>query len=348
MQDIETEGRRYTLLLCLLHHMQVRTRDQLATMYLKRMRLSHNNAKERLRVIRDQHRSLSEMMVDAFAEIVHQVEETDKLADEQEKDALLGKQVRRMMRDKGGTQKLKAECEKLQAYHNNNYLSLLQPAYRKHRSVPFRLTEQLDIRPATHSKAVLQALDFVRDRQRKQKEHLPADVSIEFANPRWQALIREKVEGEVMYNKYHLEACIFTYIADGLRSGDLYVSGSETYADYRAQLLPWAECEPLLTSYCQAIGLPTTATAFVTFFRDKLTDLAKQVDETLTEESDLSFDDGGKPHLTRLARQSTPETAEEIEKAMQAKMPGASSIGHPPGGPSLGDLYPPFWSAFRC
>ena len=44
IQGVRTAKRRYTLLLCLLHQMQVRTRDQLVTMYLKRMRLLHNNA----------------------------------------------------------------------------------------------------------------------------------------------------------------------------------------------------------------------------------------------------------------------------------------------------------------
>jgi TnpA family transposase len=291
MQDIKTPGRRYTLLLCMLHQMQVRTRDQLATMYLKRMRLSHNNAKQRLRDIRDKHRSLSEMMVEAFAEIVNRVEETDRLDEEQNKDALLGKQIRQMIAAKGGTQKLKAECEKLQAYHNNNYLPLLQPIHRKHRSISFRLTEQLHIWPATQSKAVLQALDFVRAHRRKQNERL------------------------------HLEACIFTYIAEGLRSGDLYVVGSETYANYRTQLLPWAECEPLLAAYCQVVGLPTTAISFVRFLQDRLAALSRQIDATLTEESDLSIDAAGKPHLRSLARQPIPETAEEIQLALQARMP---------------------------
>ncbi len=135
MMDITIAERRYTLLLCLLHYMQVRTRDQLATMYLKRIRLSHNNAKERLRAIHDQHRALSELMVDAFAEVVHHADLTDKIDDEdQDKDALLGKQVRQLLKARGGAEKLKEECAMLQAHHDNNYLPLLQPSYCRHRT----------------------------------------------------------------------------------------------------------------------------------------------------------------------------------------------------------------------
>jgi hypothetical protein len=40
------------------------------------------------------------------------------------------------------------------------------------------------------------------------------------------------------------------YMAEELRVGDLCVSGSDAYADYRAHLLPWRECEQRLPDYC--------------------------------------------------------------------------------------------------
>ena len=121
---VTTDAKRYTLLLCLLYQMQVRTRDQLTAMYLKRMRLLHNNAKKRLRALHDRHRAVNEMLVDAFADVVQHTGETDKLPD-QEKDAALGKHVRQVVQVNGGAKKLQQDCEMLQAYHNNNYLPLL-------------------------------------------------------------------------------------------------------------------------------------------------------------------------------------------------------------------------------
>jgi hypothetical protein len=125
--------------------MQVRTRDQLTTMYLKRMRLLHNNAKKRLQQFRDKHRSTNELMIDAFADVVHHTGQTEKLPDD-EKDRELGRQVRETIARNGGAEKLQADCEMLQAYHDNNYLPLLPLCYRQHRAEPFRLTKQLAIR----------------------------------------------------------------------------------------------------------------------------------------------------------------------------------------------------------
>ena len=140
MLDVLDERKRYTQLLCLLHHMQVRTRDQLTTMFLKRIHLLHNNARKRLRDIQDQHRELSETMVNAFADIVVQAEETEKAAstEEDERDALLGRQVRHVLQANGGAATLRDQCELLQAYHNNNYLPLLRSFYRQHRAMLFR------------------------------------------------------------------------------------------------------------------------------------------------------------------------------------------------------------------
>ena len=320
IEGVKTVKKRYTLLLCLLHQMQVRTRDQLTTMYLRRIRLLHINAKKRLQVFQEQHRDLSETMVDAFADVVHKVEETEMMPDEK-KDARLGKQVRQIIAANGGTKKLKTECTQLQAYHQNNYLPLLPKSYRRYRAIPFRLTQQLKIRSATQSQVLLQALDFLHEYRDKGNRHVPTDISIAFASQRWQAWIREKVDGEVMYNKYHLEICVFTYVADSLRNGNLYVEGSETYADYRTQLLPWAECLPVLETYCSAVDLPTSAKDFVQTLRKRFVKLAKRVDAAQSEDGNLYFDTNGKPHLRQLSKQPKPEKAKQLRTIMTSRMP---------------------------
>ena len=62
-----------------------------------------------------------------------------------------------------------------------------------------------------------------------------------------------------MFSRKLFELCLFTYLAAELKSGDLAVEGSEKYADYREQLLPWSECERILDAYCTEVGLPRTA-----------------------------------------------------------------------------------------
>jgi hypothetical protein len=300
--------------------MQVRTRDQLVTMYLKRIRALHRRGQERLHRLQDEHRSLTEMIVDGFATFVQQAAATEQLA-ETEKDAQLGKQVRQWLRTRGGTEKLRLDCEALQAYHQNNYLPLLRPLYRAHRPLLFRLTRQLQIRSASQSQLLLQALEFIQQHQGDRTEYVAADVSLAFAGPRWLALVRQKVDGEIQYHRHFLEICVFSYLAESLENTDLYVVGSETFADYRTQLVSWEEAQEQLPTYCQAVSLPETAEEFVEQLRQRFRALAKRVDEAQSESTDLSFGKDGKPQLKRLPRRPIPEKAEEIEALMQARMP---------------------------
>jgi len=289
-------------------------------MYLKRVRRLHRQAKERLVEIQEQQQALSETMINAFADVVQQTDETEKLA-EAERDAALGQQVRRIVQANGGAEKLQADCELLLAYQNDNYLPLLPRFYRSQRATLFRLTQRLPIRAATQNRELIAALVFVQENRPGRGSHLPADVSLGFASPRWQNWVREKVDGEFRLNRHRLEICVFTHLSDGLRSGDLFVEGTETYADYRSQLLAWSECQSLLEGYCQAVGLATSAADCVQTLRQRFIELAKRVDAAQSEESDLYFDADGKPHLRQLERLPTPEKAEELEKIMLSRLP---------------------------
>ena len=65
-----------------------------------------------------------------------------------------------------------------------------------------------------------------------------------------------------MVIRKHFEAMVFTYLAEELRTGDIAITGAWDYADWRAMLLPWEECEPLLEGFCASAGLPATAPGF--------------------------------------------------------------------------------------
>src|SRR5260370_40946465 len=89
------------------------------------------------------------------------------------------------------------------------------------------------------------------------------------------------------FRRQHLETCVFSYVALELKSGDLCVSGSEQFADYRDQLLSWQECEPKLAEYCQQLGFPMTAEGFVEHLRTWLTEVAAGVDRTRPQNHEL-------------------------------------------------------------
>jgi hypothetical protein len=86
-------------------------------------------------------------------------------------------------------------------------------------------------------------------------------------------------------------------LAAALQAGDVYVVGSENFADYRTQLLPSAECQPRLAAYCAALGMPERGEDFAAALKSGLITAAVAVDASFVDNAELSIDPVGMPHL---------------------------------------------------
>jgi hypothetical protein len=315
MWDIHNRSRRYSLLICFLYRAQVQTRDQLVEMLLKRMRRTTTSAKQHLKELQDHYRELEEQMLAVFADVLDQTLQTP------DDNATLGQGVRDILAQYGGAEVLRERYEHVSAYHHQNYRPLMWGVYRPYRAELFRLSHVLTFRSATQQQSLLEALHFIQHFQHARRDYLPNAIALDFASLRWQALIRTRHQREAVLNRRHLEVCVFHYLDHGLRCGDVYVEGSEAYADYRQQLLPWAECVPRISGYCQALQCASTASAFVANLRECLRATAQRVDATYPENAALTIDDEGTPHLKRLQARPLPEDLHTIEAVLKDRMP---------------------------
>jgi TnpA family transposase len=306
--------RRYTLLVCFLHRGKVETRDNLIEIFLKRVRLTHQQAQEDLDAIREQQRVTAERLIELLARITHQAERT---AD----DAALGGVVRALLGREGGATVVRGHCAALSVYHGNNILPLLWNHYRNHRKVLFGMVDLLEIRSTTQDRSLVEALAFVKQHRRSRSAYLPASISIDFASQLWQQLITHRQDGEAWYDRHQLEVCVFSHVAAELRSGDLYVVGSENYADYREQLLGWEECLPLLEDYCQMLGLATSPGAFVDDLKNWLADTAEEIDRLFPESSQLRFEPDGRPVLAHIVARRHPPGTQALQGELRRRMP---------------------------
>jgi hypothetical protein len=244
------QPKRITLILCLIYAAQVATRDNLVSMFLKRMGTLHHKAKEELEKIRSARRETTEKLVGVLTSVL-QVFVSEPVEGE------LREQLERVITPNGGVQQLLNECESLNAYAGNNYLPLLWRFYKSHRSAFFRLLSVLRFESTTAEQNLIEALKFLLDNEHRRGEWLPNRVDLSFANARWQKLIINDRGKQTLINRRHFEICVFSYLADELKSGDVCVIGSEEYADYREQLLSWSDVaalSPYMTSHIKRFG----------------------------------------------------------------------------------------------
>ena len=296
VKGLASDARRRTLLACLVHDAQVSARDDLAEMFLRRMRRTHNRAKQALDRLRERHREIEEEMLAAFADVLGEAEgDPGEDGSEAIPDEVIGRRVRRVLAAHGGAAELREKYRAVALYHAGNYLPLLWDAHRAHRSALFDLIDLLGPQPATQDRALVRALGYVAEHRAARRDHLPAEVDLGFLSLRWRAFVERRVGGETVLGRRELEVAVMSHVADALRSGDLFVPGSEAFADYREQLLPWDECEERLPAYCEAVGLPATAAGFVAGLRCQLTAAAERADDAFPDNAELTIDKAGRP-----------------------------------------------------
>lgn len=313
------QHKRITLLLCLIYSAQVQARDNLVSMFLKRMRTIHNKAKEELERRRQKHLETTEKLVGVLTNVlqvfVDEPPDTEVIA-----------QVQNVFTPAGGAQQLLNECEAVNAYSGNNYLPLIWRFYKSHRSVFFRLISALKFSSTSQDETLIKALDFLLLNAHRRGEWLPATVDLSFASFQWQRLILGRIEQPTRMIRRHFEVGVFSYLAAELRSGDVCVLGSADYADYREQLLSWSECEPLVLEYCQTLGFSDTASGFVEQLKSWLIDTARSVDVGYPDNRTVVINELGEPVLKRPKSNEVSLSVKALEAAIAERMPERNLI----------------------
>ncbi|WP_435592259.1 hypothetical protein [Nocardia sp. bgisy118] len=139
------------------------------------------------------------------------------------------------------------------------------------RSHLFTLVDSIELEPVTAERAVADAVEFVRAVRNRRGDWIGETVVLErdgvksvvrvdvdsFASELWRKVLRDKRRPRM--SRRHLAVCVFSYLAAELRSGDIAVAGSDSYANLHAQLMSWDECAPLVEQFCAQAGMPSEA-----------------------------------------------------------------------------------------
>ena len=306
--------KRFALLVCLLHQATIATRDEIVQMFIKRMTKLTTKAKEELERLRKEDRTTTERLIDVFTEVLQTNTETPDVAE-------AGKQIRKVLDDAGGTVQLLEQCEQVSTHHGDRYQPLVWRFYSSHRKALFSVIKTLDLSSTTSDQVLIDAMNFLIAHEHDPKKYLEATLDLSFASAKWQRTVMVRRKSKSWHIRQHLETCVFSYVAEELKTGDLCVAGSEQFADYRDQLLSWEECEPKLADYCQQLRFPDTAEGFVEHLRTFLTEVAAEADRTRPQNHELIINEKGEPALKKLRAKATPTNLAQLEEALVEKIP---------------------------
>ncbi len=312
-------AKRRTLLLCLLYQAQVKTRDHMVEIFLKRIKKIHNNAKTKLENLREKYLNQTQTMLELFGEIL-------VFSTESSNYTQLGKQVQGLFDNNGGTPLLLEQYSEIISVNTKDHFPLLLSFYSPYRKALFDLVKSLEIRSTSKEQSVIEAVQFVLDNQHKRSKFFEANLDLSFISDQWRKLVVVEVDGQELLVRRQLEICIFSHLAKELKTGDACVVGSENYADFRQQLLPWSECEPKIAEYCSSLGIPDTPEEFVAQLQKQLTKVAREVDLICQQGDQITINEEGIPVLKRITAQEKPDGAEALSNAIGERLPQRSVL----------------------
>jgi hypothetical protein len=298
-------------------------RDDLAEMFCKRMAQVTKLVKAELAEIREHQAEMSERLITNYPSVLDCLDPRNSEAADA---AAALRLARRTVADAGGFEAQLADIEAVAAHHANNYMPLVAKHRRRDRATTFAFARIVDLEATGADRSVLDAVQHALAHAHLVCDFIAGDqdgvlVDLSFASEQWQRIVVDRGRpGEL--NRRHFEACVFTYLAAELRTGDVAVRGSQAYANWAAQLLPWPDCEGLLEEFCAEAGLPTSARAFTDQLRTRLADQANMVDAGYPENTDLVIDAAtGQPSLKRRRAKESASGALALEEALKERMP---------------------------
>jgi hypothetical protein len=138
--------------------MQVRGRDSVAAMYVKRMATVHKRAKDDLVEQQLQQQERVERLVTQYEGVLG-------VLTRETTDTRTGREVRALFGSHREIESARSECLTVKSWTGSNYLPLLWDHHKHHRSVLFEPLGALKLESATEDSALLDALASVREHQ---------------------------------------------------------------------------------------------------------------------------------------------------------------------------------------
>jgi TnpA family transposase len=307
--------RRYALILCLINQARRRAKDSLGIMFNRTMAKMHKKADEKHESLRKQQEEMTKHLLGAFYDVL-------VVCKDESSPDMIGKNVLTTMANHGGVGVLHNECEQVVAYHCDSYLPLLWEYFAPKRLTLLKLARILNLQSASQDESLVNALQIVLENAHIKSEYFENDtVDVSFAPEKWQNLINRKVQSQNLVSRRYLEMAVFSCLANELRSGDVFIEGAETYADYRKELLDWKSCQPLLNEHCDEVGIPNNAKAFVRNLRNNFIQVANRVDKQFPEITELVIDEKGNPILKKRSPKQRNRQAIWLSQEIKNRMP---------------------------
>lgn len=314
MQELEPT-KRYTLASAFLR-MQVAGRlDDLGEVLIRRLQKIHSRAKEALAEHRAKHQAETDALIGKLHDILVVLRDTDGSRARQRLEAIENAAG-------NDTDQAIERCEAHEAFAGDNYAPFLWRFHKAHRTVLFRLLDNIELVSTSTDKSTETAIQFILSHRNSKADRVTSEgLDLSWVSDKWWRVLseRQKQKNDGTVDRRHFEVCVFTQIMRELKSGDLCIPGSYQYSDYTDQLISWSEYEKTIGQYCTQAGLAHDSVQFVANLKSTLSIAAEAVDAEFPTNSSFRIENG-EPILTKIEKKKDSPHLAKLEKFIDEKL----------------------------
>lgn len=302
MMEMESK-KRYALTISLVSMQLSKILDDIGEMLIKRMMSIHKKGRQRLKDYKEKTQKRTDSLISTLHDLLLAYQ-TEGNSEEriQAMQKVLQEQEAQVLQD----------CENHLAFSGDNYYLFLWQFFKSHRATLYKILKSIALRSTTQDKALEDAISFLLTHQHTKKEYIPALHIVKQGKWRkdweitplldlswvpdswWRWLSPNKKKGKMPdeINRRHFEVCVFSQIMLELKAGDLYIEGSEKYADYRKQLISWEDYEENLADFCMHVNLHISGTDFVKKTQQEFKQITNYTDQSFPRNEQVRIVNG--------------------------------------------------------
>jgi len=213
-------------------------------------------------------------------------------------------------------------------------LPFLLNLYRSKRTLLFKCFASLDVRSTTKDTRILDTLKLLHLIRNSRKEWI--DVSLLTRNnivlswipDKWLKMVtgkRKRRTSVKMFHRKFFEICVFTQIAQELKSGDIYLVGGDKYDDYRGQLISWEKYQQQIAEYGNLAGISTDSKTLISELKQLLRATAKSTDDAFPDNNQVSIKNG-EPIIHKGIKRVVDPELEIIDSALNEHLPQSNIL----------------------
>lgn len=320
MVDMEVK-KRYTVALALIERQLARVIDDLCDMFCKQMMKVQHLADAELESYLTANQDKTDEILRRFAQL-DTLLQSGQPVDDQISSA------RQLVTERPDL----CEFSRVHAeFGGKNECRFMWRYFKARRGELFRILTKLRMVATSQDKSFERALAFVLANSRRHSDWLTLGgkgevvltrQDLDWVPEKWWKLVTGESGNKVeptRVNRRQFEVCVCRQLVQELKSADICVPGSDTYSDFREQLLPMEDCTKVLAEYGELVGLPVESQAFVDHLRTQLVDAANAVDRDYLSNTYFNIVHG-RPTLTRLTKKPDPAGFQAVESALTRKL----------------------------